>query len=64
MNYAGNAYIQGFQSNEHKYSQMNNEQWTHGGCRSTPMFFPSNFYPTQTKIWAPPKPASCVSLTP
>ena len=43
MNYDSNAYIQAFQRNEHKYSQMNNEQWTHGGCRSTPMFFSLKF---------------------
>ena len=45
MNYASNAYIQGFQSNEHKYSQMNNEQWTHGGCRSTPHVLRPIFIP-------------------
>lgn len=36
-----------------------------GGCRSTPMFFAQFLsHSNQTKIWALPKPASCVSLTP
>lgn len=56
MNYASNAYIQAFQSNEHKYSQMNNEQWTHGGCRSTPMFFPQISIPLKPKYGLRPNP--------
>ena len=36
----------------------------HMGGVVVPPCFSLKFYPTQTKIWAPPTPASCVSLTP
>jgi hypothetical protein len=36
----------------------------HMGGVVVPPCFSLKFYLTQTKIWAPPKPASCVSLTP